>query len=77
MTYDTAVEFQLDPVTCALNGGEDYELLFTIRKEDQDKIRNHPEVTMIGYIHSRADQNVMVTKQGTLVPLRAQGWHHF
>jgi thiamine-monophosphate kinase len=77
LTYDTAVEFQLDPITCALNGGEDYELLFTIRKEDQDKIKNHPEVQMIGYIHSRADQNVMVTQQGTLVPLRAQGWTHF
>jgi thiamine-monophosphate kinase len=77
LTFDTAVEFQLDPITCALNGGEDYELLFTIRKEDQDKIKNHPEVQMIGYIHPRADQNVMVTRQGTLVPLRAQGWTHF
>ena len=77
LAYETAIEFKLDPITCALNGGEDYELLFTIRKEDQDKIKNHPDIHLIGYIHSRTDQNVMVTKQGTVVPLRAQGWDHF
>lgn len=77
LTFETAVEFNMDPITCALNGGEDYELLFTIRKEDQEKIKNHPDIHMIGYIHTRADQNVMVTKQGNLVPLRAQGWDHF
>lgn len=76
LTFETAVEFNLDPITCALNGGEDYELLFTIRKSDQEKIKNHPDVHMIGYIHARADQNVMVTKQGNVVPLRAQGWDH-
>ena len=77
LTYETAVEFNLDPVTCALNGGEDYELLFTIKKDDQDKIKNHPDIHMIGYIHSRTDQNVMITKSGTVVPLKAQGWDHF
>ncbi|MEO5603629.1 MAG: thiamine-phosphate kinase [Cyclobacteriaceae bacterium] len=77
LTFETAVEFNLDPITCALNGGEDYELLFTIRKEDQDKIKNHPDIHMIGYIHPRPDQNVMITKQGNVVALRAQGWDHF
>lgn len=77
LTYDTAVEFNIDPVTCALNGGEDYELLFTIAKEDQDKIRNHPDIHMIGYIHSRPEENIMVTKSGTAVGLQAQGWNHF
>lgn len=77
LTYDTAVEFNLDPITCALNGGEDYELLFTIKKDDQDKIKNHPDIHMIGYIHARAEQNVMITKSGNLVPLQAQGWNHF
>lgn len=76
-TFDTAVEFNMDPITCALNGGEDYELLFTINKSDQEKIKNHPDVHMIGYVHSRLDQNVMITKSGNLVPLRAQGWDHF
>jgi thiamine-monophosphate kinase len=77
LTYETAVEFNLDPITCALNGGEDYELLFTINKGDQDKIKNHPDIHMIGYVHTRIDQNVMVSKQGNVVPLRAQGWDHF
>lgn len=76
LTFGTSVEFKLDPITCALNGGEDYELLFTIDRNDQEKIRNHPDIHMIGYIHSRKDQNVMVTKQGTVVPLQAQGWDH-
>ncbi|HYG01863.1 MAG TPA: thiamine-phosphate kinase [Chryseosolibacter sp.] len=74
--YETAVEFKIDPVTCALNGGEDYELLFTISKDDQEKLKNHPDIHMIGYVHERADENVMITKQGTVVPLRAQGWDH-
>jgi len=77
MTYDTAVEFQIDPVTCALNGGEDYELLFTINKADQEKLKNHPDIHMIGYVHTRPAENVMITKSGTVVPLRAQGWNHF
>jgi thiamine-monophosphate kinase len=76
LTFETAVEFNLDPITCALNGGEDYELLFTIDKADQEKIKNHPDIHMIGYVHDRMDQNVMVTKQGNVVPLRAQGWDH-
>lgn len=77
LTFETAVEFNLDPITCALNGGEDYELLFTIDKNDQEKIKRHPDIHMIGYVHERIDQNVMVTKQGNLIPLRAQGWDHF
>jgi thiamine-monophosphate kinase len=76
-TFDTALEFQLDPVTCALNGGEDYELLFTIRKEDQDKLSKHPDIHMIGYTHDRVSENVMITKQNNIVPLQAQGWNHF
>jgi thiamine-monophosphate kinase len=77
LAYETAIEFKLDPITCALNGGEDYELLFTIAKSDQEKIKNHPDIHFIGYIHERKVENVLITKQGTSVPLRAQGWDHF
>ena len=77
MAYETAIEFKLDPITCALNGGEDYELLFTIDQADQEKIKKHPDIHMIGYVHDRLDQNVMITKQGQTVALRAQGWNHF
>lgn len=75
--YETAIEFKLDPLTCALNGGEDYELMFTIKQEDQEKIKNHPDIHFIGYAHDRKDENVLVTRQGNIVPLRAQGWDHF
>lgn len=77
-TYETgALEFKIDPVTCALNGGEDYELLFAIAQSDADKIKNHPDIHLIGYVHEKPDENLLVTKQGNAVPLRAQGWNHF
>jgi thiamine-monophosphate kinase len=76
-TFETAIEFKLDPITCALNGGEDYELLFTIAKADQEKIKNHPDIHFIGYVHDRKGENMLITKQGTPVPIRAQGWDHF
>jgi thiamine-monophosphate kinase len=75
--FETAMEFNLDPITCALNGGEDYELLFTIKQSDLEKIKNHPDIHFIGHVHSNGAQNVMITKQGSVVPLRAQGWDHF
>lgn len=77
IAYETAIEFNLDPITCALNGGEDYELLFTISQADKEKIKNHPDIHFIGYVHDKKDQNVLITKQGNVVPLRAQGWDHF
>src|SRR5688500_10311810 len=77
ITYETAIEFKLDPLTCALNGGEDYELLFTVSKGDQEKIKNHPDIHFIGYTHERRGENILITKQGNTVPLKAQGWDHF
>ncbi len=77
MTYETAIEFKLDPITCALNGGEDYELLFTISPADHEKLKNHPDIHFIGHMHSNTQQNLMVTKQQSVVPLKAQGWNHF
>lgn len=78
MAYETAaVEFKIDPSTCALNGGEDYELLFTIRQEDFEKLKNHQDIHMVGYVHEKPAENIMVTKQGNVVPLTAQGWTHF
>ncbi len=76
-TYETAIEFKLDPITCALNGGEDYELLFTISPTDYEKVKNHPDIHFIGHTHPNTNQNVMVTKQQTLAPITAQGWNHF
>lgn len=77
VAFNTAVEFKIDPVTCALNGGEDYELLFTISPADYEKIKNHPDIHFIGYTHDNVSQNIMITKQETAIPLAAQGWNHF
>lgn len=75
--FETALEFKIDPVTCALNGGEDYELLFTISPADYEKVKNHPDIHFIGHTHDNRNQNVMITKQENVIPLRAQGWNHF
>jgi thiamine-monophosphate kinase len=77
LTYETAIEFKLDPLTCAFNGGEDYELLFTISPADFEKLKNHPDIHFIGHMHDNANQNVMISKQQTVVPISAQGWNHF
>ncbi|GAB3646853.1 thiamine-phosphate kinase [Echinicola sediminis] len=76
-TYDTAVEFNLDPITCVLNGGEDYELLFTISQEDFNKLEKHPDVHFIGHVTKEEDGKYLVTKSQTAVELKAQGWVHF
>ncbi|MGE0587402.1 MAG: thiamine-phosphate kinase [Cyclobacteriaceae bacterium] len=76
--YETAaIELKLDPITCTLNGGEDYELLFTITQADFEKIKNHPDIHFIGHMHDEAKQNLLISKQGTVIPLQAQGWNHF
>lgn len=78
LAYETAaVEFNLDPITCALNGGEDYELLFTISQQDFEKVKNHQDIHLIGYVHDKVKENIMITKQGNVVPITAQGWDHF
>lgn len=77
MTYDTAREFDLDPLTVMMNGGEDYELLFTIKQEDFEKIKNHPSITPIGYIKEAASGINIITKAGNSFPIKAQGWKHF
>jgi thiamine-monophosphate kinase len=76
-TFDTAVEFKLDPFTCALNGGEDYELLFTVKQEDYDKVRKHHDISAIGYITGKEKGTYFQTKAGNKIQLKAQGWAHF
>lgn len=76
-TFSTAAEFSIDPNTCALNGGEDYELLFTLKQEDFEKIKNHEDIHTIGYMHGKEKGKVMVTRNQSAMELTAQGWMHF
>lgn len=76
-TYQTAGSFKIDPVTCVMNGGEDYELLFTIKQKDFEQLKNHPDIHFIGYIQAKDKGINLVTKAENVVPLRAQGWDHF
>lgn len=77
MTYDTAREFGLDPTVCALNGGEDYELLFTIEQKDYEKIKNNPDISVIGYVTDASEGCHLISKSGNTHALKAQGWNAF
>ncbi|MFL1602866.1 thiamine-phosphate kinase [Riemerella anatipestifer] len=75
LTITTADEFNLNPAMAALNGGEDYELLFTISPNDYEKIRNHPDFTIIGHATELEQGNYLVLRGSEqLTPLTAQGW---
>ena len=76
-SLEVAEEFNLDPIMCMLNGGEDYELLFTVPLTDHAKIKNHPDITIIGHMVERSEGANLITKAGQPVPLRAQGFQHF
>ena len=72
-----ALDFKLDPITCALNGGEDYELLFSIKKEDLELIKFLPGFYYIGEIRPQEEGIKLKTTGGKIHPIKAQGWKHF
>ena len=76
--YQTAVaaeEFNMHLTTCALNGGEDYELLFTVPIGDLSKIENMDNVKLIGHITKKEFGNILVTRDNNEFELKAQGWN--
>jgi thiamine-monophosphate kinase len=77
MTYETARELGLDPTVCALNGGEDYELLFTIKQDDYTKLKHDVDITVIGHITDKASGCKMISKSNVVHELKAQGWNAF
>jgi thiamine-monophosphate kinase len=74
-TKNMALEFNINPLVTALNGGEDYELLFTVPIGDFEKIKNHPDITIIGHIADESEGTVLVTGGGSEIELTAQGWN--
>tara|TARA_Y100000589_G_C27132115_1_gene621020 strand:+ start:71 stop:1123 length:1053 start_codon:yes stop_codon:yes gene_type:complete len=69
-----ANEFNLNPITCALSGGEDYELLFTMGQEHYDKLKKDPDFTVIGFVTDISEGNNFIAKDGSSHTLTAQGW---
>lgn len=70
-----AYKLELDPTACALSGGEDYELLFTVSQDDYEKIAQNPRITIIGYVTEKEKGNIIITKGGSKHTLTAQGWN--
>jgi thiamine-monophosphate kinase len=75
-TFDTAMEMNLDPTMCALNGGEDYELLMAIDLKDYEKIKNHPYFSVIGHFTEAGGPKSLIAKDGSIHELKAQGFQH-
>ena len=67
-------EFNIDSTTVAINGGEDYELLFTIAMDDFEKIKGNPNFSIIGHMTQESEGIHLITRADTKIPLKARGW---
>lgn len=74
MVISSCEEFQLDSTTVVLNGGEDYELLFTVKQEDYPKIKANPHLSIIGHITKPEEGVHIITRAEQKIPLKARGW---
>ena len=76
-TKQMAIKFNIDPITAALSGGEDYELLFTVDSKDIEKLKMIPDVQVIGEIKEKDHGINLISEAGKTHQLTAQGWRHF
>ncbi len=76
-TREAAYNFDIDPTACALSGGEDYELLFTVKQEDYEKLLTQEQISIIGYITEASEGAHIITRKGNKHKLTAQGWVAF
>jgi thiamine-monophosphate kinase len=76
-TRKAAYKFEIDPTACALSGGEEYELLFTVDQNDYEKLARYEQVSVIGYMTDAADGAKIITKGGNTHAITAQGWNAF
>jgi len=74
LTFDTAKEFSIVPSVAALNGGEDYELLFTVKQSDFEKVNQIEGISIIGYMTDISEGEYLITNDNQAIPLEAQGW---
>ncbi|MFO7878533.1 MAG: thiamine-phosphate kinase [Bacteroidales bacterium] len=74
-TRKVAEEFNMDPGIAALNGGEDYELLFTVPLSEHEKIPSIPGISIIGHMVPESQGYMLVARNGNEIPLQAQGWN--
>ncbi|MDD4141212.1 MAG: thiamine-phosphate kinase [Bacteroidales bacterium] len=70
-------DFNISPMTAAMNGGEDYELLFTVSQKDYEAIKDIPQISIIGHITESKDVALLITKDNKEVEIKAQGWDSF
>ena len=70
-------EFNLNPTTIALSGGEDYELLFTIDQSSYDKIKNNPDLTIIGHVTEKKAGTNLINSMDQKIEIKSQGWNSF
>ncbi len=68
-------EFEIDSTTVALSGGEDYELLFTVKQEDYEKIKGNPNLTVIGHMTASQEGMNLITRANTSIPIVSRGWN--
>lgn len=77
VTADIAGEFEIDPTTAAMNGGEDYELLFTVNINDIDKVKAIKGISVIGHMTSKNEGEYIISRGGSMYPIEAQGFQHY
>ncbi len=75
-THKTSMDFNINPTVSALNGGEDYELLFTLDQADYEKIKNSMDLTVIGHVTKKEAGVNLISNGDVSTPLKAQGWDH-
>ena len=73
-TFDLAKEFNIVPTVTALNGGEDYELLFAVKQSDYEKVKSIDGISVIGYMTDISEGERLITSDNLSVELKAQGW---
>lgn len=76
-TVKMAMEMNIDPLVCALDGGEDYELLFTVDQNEYEKLKSAGDISIIGHMSNKSAGKSLISKEGTVIPIQARGWNNF